>query len=122
MKCSARVYTFLFISKIHHNTEIRDRNLSPSKVVTFLYIGTVTAPYVSMYNVYINSFKISFTLQDTNLRINPKILFIKPSINHLSKLCQNPCNKKCQVFSESNLMENGPSRTLTHTLSEKLYS
>ena len=33
------VYTFLFISKIHPYTEIRDRNLSPSKVVTFLYVG-----------------------------------------------------------------------------------
>ena len=36
LKCSAGVYTFLFISKIHPNTEIRDRNLSPSKIVTFL--------------------------------------------------------------------------------------
>ena len=40
LKCSAGVYgTFLFISKIHPNTEIRDQNLSPSNVVTFLYIG-----------------------------------------------------------------------------------
>ena len=35
------MYTFLFISKIHPNTEIRDRNLSPSKVVKFLYVGNV---------------------------------------------------------------------------------
>ena len=40
LKCSAGVYTFLFISKIHPNTEIRDRNLSASKFVTFLYLGT----------------------------------------------------------------------------------
>ena len=39
MKCSAGVYTFLFISKIHPNAEIRDQNLSPSKVVTFFFIG-----------------------------------------------------------------------------------
>ena len=31
---SAGMYTFLFISKIHPNTEIRDRNLSRSKVVS----------------------------------------------------------------------------------------
>ena len=31
-------HTFLFISKIHPSTEIWDRNLSPSKVVTFLYL------------------------------------------------------------------------------------
>ena len=30
----------LFICKLHTNTEIRDQNLSPSKVVTFLYIRT----------------------------------------------------------------------------------
>ena len=36
LKYSARVYTFLFISKIHPNTEIRDQNLSPSKVITLL--------------------------------------------------------------------------------------
>ena len=40
LKGSAGVYTFLFISKIHPNTEIRDQNLSPSKIVTFLYVGT----------------------------------------------------------------------------------
>ena len=40
LKYSAGVFTFLLISKIHPNTEIRDRNLSPSKVVTFLYVGT----------------------------------------------------------------------------------
>ena len=40
--------TFLFISKIHPNTEIRDRNLSPSKVVTFLYVGTCLC-YISIY-------------------------------------------------------------------------
>ena len=40
LKCSAGVHTFLFISKIHLNTEKRHRNLSPSKVVTFLYVGT----------------------------------------------------------------------------------
>ena len=39
LKCSARVYTFI-VSKIHPNTEIKDQNPSPSKVVTFLYIGT----------------------------------------------------------------------------------
>ena len=39
LKCSARVYTFLFISKIHPNTKIRDQNLSSSKVVTFHYVG-----------------------------------------------------------------------------------
>ena len=42
-KCSVDsvgVYTFLFISKIHPITEIRDRNLSPSIVVTCLYVGT----------------------------------------------------------------------------------
>ena len=33
LKCSAGVYTFLFISKIHPN-------LNPSKFVTFLYAGT----------------------------------------------------------------------------------
>ena len=38
LKCSAEVYTFLFISKIHPHTEIKDQNLNPSKVVTFLYI------------------------------------------------------------------------------------
>ena len=40
LKGSAGVYTFLFLSKIHPNTEIRDRHLSPSKVVTFLYVGS----------------------------------------------------------------------------------
>ena len=40
LKCSAEGYTFLFISKNHPNTEIRDRNLSLSKVVTFLSVGT----------------------------------------------------------------------------------
>ena len=39
LKCSAGVYAFSFISKINPHTEIRDRNLSPSKVVTFLYVG-----------------------------------------------------------------------------------
>ena len=37
LKCSAGVYTFLLISKIHPNT---DRN--PSKVVTFLYVDTMS--------------------------------------------------------------------------------
>ena len=37
LKCSAGVFTFRFISKIHPNTKIRDRNLSPSKVVTLLF-------------------------------------------------------------------------------------
>ena len=50
LKYSAGVYTFLFISKIHpNNTEIRDRNQSPPKVATFLYVGTslhVLAGYV----------------------------------------------------------------------------
>ena len=37
LMCSAGVYTFLLLGKIHSNiTEIRDLNLSPSKVVTFL--------------------------------------------------------------------------------------
>ena len=36
LKCSAGVYTFWFISEIHPNAEIRDQNLSPSKVATFL--------------------------------------------------------------------------------------
>ena len=45
LKCSAVVKleyigTFLFISKIHSNSEIRDQILRPSKVVTFLYVGT----------------------------------------------------------------------------------
>ena len=40
LKCSVGVYTFLFIGKIHPKTEIRDRNLSPSKVATFLYVCT----------------------------------------------------------------------------------
>ena len=31
---------FCFIGKIHLNTEIRDQNQSPSKVVTFLYVDT----------------------------------------------------------------------------------
>ena len=39
-ECSAGVCTFLCICKIHPNTEIMDRNLSLSKVVTFLYVGT----------------------------------------------------------------------------------
>ena len=39
LKRSAGVYTFWFISEIHLNTEIRDRNLSPSKAVIFLYLG-----------------------------------------------------------------------------------
>ena len=39
-KSSAEVYTFLFKNKIHPNTDIRHQNLSPSKVVTFLYVGT----------------------------------------------------------------------------------
>ena len=30
---------YIFIGKIHPNTEMKDSNLSPSKVVTFLYIG-----------------------------------------------------------------------------------
>ena len=40
LKCLAGVLTFLFMSKIHPNAEITDRNLSPSRVVTFLYVGT----------------------------------------------------------------------------------
>ena len=36
------VYIF-FISKIHPNTEIREQNPSPSKVVTFLYVGKMLA-------------------------------------------------------------------------------
>ena len=36
----------MFISRIHPNTEIRDQNLSPSNVVTFLYVGT----YMSLVN------------------------------------------------------------------------
>ena len=36
MKCSVGVFTFLFISKIHPNIKIRDRNLSPSKVVALI--------------------------------------------------------------------------------------
>ena len=52
LKCSTRVYTFLFISKFHPNTEIIDRNLSPSKGVTFLYVGSyvsliITCKYIS---------------------------------------------------------------------------
>ena len=35
------VYTpILNTSRIHPNSKKRDRNLSPSKVVTFLYVGT----------------------------------------------------------------------------------
>ena len=40
LNCWAGVYKFLFIRKIHPNTEIRDRNLSPLKVVAFLYVGS----------------------------------------------------------------------------------
>ena len=53
LKCSAGVNTFLFISKINSNTEIRDRNLSPSKVVTFLYVGT-TYMYLSLFLARVN--------------------------------------------------------------------
>ena len=42
----------LFISKILPNTEIiRERNLSPSKVVTFLYVGT----YMSLIHICIEN-------------------------------------------------------------------
>ena len=41
LKCAAGVYTFLFIMKIHPNTDIRDQNLSPSKVVTFLCLSNI---------------------------------------------------------------------------------
>ena len=34
------IHFCLYLSKIHSNTEIRDWNLCPSKVVTFLYIDT----------------------------------------------------------------------------------
>ena len=36
LKCLAGVYT-LFISKIHPNTEIRDQNLSPSRVIKYRF-------------------------------------------------------------------------------------
>ena len=41
MAVSVEKVELFILSKIHLNiTEIRDRNLSPSKVVTFLYVGT----------------------------------------------------------------------------------
>ena len=48
LTCSAGVYTFLFIIKIHSNAEIRDRNLSPSKVVSLLWFI-----YVPIYLTYL---------------------------------------------------------------------
>ena len=50
LKCSPGVFTFLFISKLHPSTTIRDQNLSPSRVVTLLCIKvsmTLIKPFVS---------------------------------------------------------------------------
>ena len=41
-------FTFLFMNKIQANTEIKDQNLSPSNVVTFLYVCTYVV-HVSRY-------------------------------------------------------------------------
>ena len=36
LKCAAGMFTFLVLSKIHPNINIRDQNLSPSKVISQL--------------------------------------------------------------------------------------
>ena len=50
MKCSAGVYTFLFISKIHPNAKIRDQNLISSKDVTLLCKVYMTLTYPAVPN------------------------------------------------------------------------
>ena len=62
LKCSAGVYTFLFISKIHPNTEIRDRNLSPSKVVTFLYVGRTSLCYKCLCRYFLQLAVVDYLL------------------------------------------------------------
>ena len=58
-------------SRIHPNSKKSDRNLSPSKVVTFLYVGNVPGrcAFVAKENIYILK-----DLKESASRIEPNIL------------------------------------------------
>ena len=59
LKCSTVVYIyiFVFINKIHTNTEIRDRNISSPKVVTFLW--NILVKYSTVHTQQLTFYKIA---------------------------------------------------------------
>ena len=91
-------YTFLFISKFPSNTEIRDQNLSQSKLVSLLYTVSTTLIVGSTYlTQYLLSLYNVFYILHHFLKA-AVVLIGEFKCRHLIPILVFACSKKFQMF------------------------